>query len=99
MALYFECRINKNTLLLTVFFGDFAHWDAGWFLYPEQQQKKIIGPWPKEQKIELTFEKLRVQIQPVYIGSVTLLSRPNCNSLNIVWAERISNGVSFWIKN
>jgi len=28
MALYFECRINKNALLSTVFFfGDFAHLD------------------------------------------------------------------------
>jgi len=26
MALNFECRINKNALLHTVFFGDFAHW-------------------------------------------------------------------------
>jgi len=26
MALYFDCRINKNALLHTVFFGDFAHW-------------------------------------------------------------------------
>jgi len=27
MALHFECRINKNVLLQTVFFfGDFAHW-------------------------------------------------------------------------
>jgi len=25
-ALYFECRINKNALLQTVCFGDFAHW-------------------------------------------------------------------------
>jgi len=27
MALYFECRINKNALIHTVFFGDFAHWE------------------------------------------------------------------------
>jgi len=28
MALYFECRINKNALLKTVFFfGDFVHWE------------------------------------------------------------------------
>jgi len=28
MTLYFECCINKNSLLQTVFFffGDFAHW-------------------------------------------------------------------------
>jgi len=26
MALYFECRIYKNALLQTVFFGNFAHW-------------------------------------------------------------------------
>jgi len=26
MALHFECRINKNVLFQTVFFGDFAHW-------------------------------------------------------------------------
>jgi len=26
IALYFECRINKNTLLRTAFFVDFAHW-------------------------------------------------------------------------
>jgi len=26
LARYFECRINKDTLLQTVFFGDFAHW-------------------------------------------------------------------------
>jgi len=25
MALYFECQINKTTLLQTVFFGDFSH--------------------------------------------------------------------------
>jgi len=25
-ALYFECRINKNSFRL--FFGDFAHWDV-----------------------------------------------------------------------
>jgi len=32
MALYCECRINKNALLQTpsdCFFGDFAHWE--WF--------------------------------------------------------------------
>jgi len=29
MALYFECSINKNALLQTVFFGDFVHWDDG----------------------------------------------------------------------
>jgi len=23
---HFECRINKNVLFQTVFFGDFAHW-------------------------------------------------------------------------
>jgi len=32
MALYFECRINKNALLRTpsdcFFFGDFAYWDG-----------------------------------------------------------------------
>jgi len=31
MALYFailQCRINKNALLQTVFFGNFAHWDG-----------------------------------------------------------------------
>jgi len=26
MALYFECRINKNALLKECYFGDFAHW-------------------------------------------------------------------------
>jgi len=28
MALYFKCKINKNTLFQTVFFGDCAHWDV-----------------------------------------------------------------------
>jgi len=27
MGLYFECWINKNAPLQTVFFGDFAYWD------------------------------------------------------------------------
>jgi len=35
MALYFECRINKNALFQIVFFGNFAHWDNfQWFLHP-----------------------------------------------------------------
>jgi len=29
MALYFECRINKNTFLQIVSFGDFAHGEPG----------------------------------------------------------------------
>jgi len=29
MALYFESRINKNSLLQTVFFGNFANWEGG----------------------------------------------------------------------
>jgi len=33
MALYFECRINKNALLQNVFFGDFAHWVMSIFLF------------------------------------------------------------------
>jgi len=26
MALYFQCRINKNALTSDCVFGDFAHW-------------------------------------------------------------------------
>jgi len=33
MALYFECRINKNALLLLVFFGDFAHWERDYYVF------------------------------------------------------------------
>jgi len=28
MALYFQCRTNKNALLQTAFFGNFAHWET-----------------------------------------------------------------------
>jgi len=28
MVLYFECKISKNALLQTLFFGDFAHWET-----------------------------------------------------------------------
>jgi len=33
MALYFECRINKNALLQFVFFGDFAYCADDYFSF------------------------------------------------------------------
>jgi len=32
MALYFECRINKNVLLQMAFLGDFVHWAKCYYL-------------------------------------------------------------------
>jgi len=41
MALYFECRINKNTPS-DRFFGDFAHWAMYWDLYFKTEPINIV---------------------------------------------------------
>jgi len=43
MALYFEYQINKNALLQTAFFGDFAYWDRGRQIYWKKKKQQYFS--------------------------------------------------------
>jgi len=81
MALYFECQINKNALLRTVFFGDFSHWESFNTLnykankcpqlitmFRREQQQQVIALPPILHHLCLFIEsRLETRVKPTYL--------------------------------